>query len=103
MGLVIVVPKIANLRNHQGADKMQAHEGLLASSSLGPSIPDTAEQGLGPGSGLQLGFLKAGVGDFQKGWNNSKMGLSTTGMGSVVFLIWDYLPRTLRTFCSFSP
>ena len=36
---------------------MQAHEGLLASSSLGPSIPDTAEQGLGPRSGLQLGFL----------------------------------------------
>ena len=30
------------------------------------------------------------------------MGLSTTGVGSVVFLIWDYLPRTLRTFCSFS-
>ena len=36
---------------------MQAHEGLLASSSLGPSTPDTAGQGLGPGSGLQLGFL----------------------------------------------
>ena len=27
---------------------MQAHEGLLTSSSLDPSIPDTAEQGLGP-------------------------------------------------------
>ena len=27
---------------------MEAHEGLLASSSLGPSIPDTAEQGFGP-------------------------------------------------------
>ena len=28
---------------------MQTHEGLFTSSSLGPSIPDTAEQGLGPG------------------------------------------------------
>ena len=27
---------------------MQTHEGLFTSSSLGPSIPDTAEQGLGP-------------------------------------------------------
>ena len=35
---------------------MQVHEGLLASSSLGPSTPDTAEQGLGPRGGLQLGF-----------------------------------------------
>ena len=35
---------------------MQVHEGLLASLSLGPSIPDTAEQRLGPRDGLQLGF-----------------------------------------------
>ena len=35
---------------------MQVHEGLLASSSLGPSVPDTAEQGLGPRGGLQLGL-----------------------------------------------
>ena len=36
---------------------MQAQEGLLANSSLGPSIPLTAEQGLGPQGGLQLGFM----------------------------------------------
>ena len=35
---------------------MQAHEGLLASSSFGPSIPVTAEQGLGPWGGLQVDF-----------------------------------------------
>ena len=35
---------------------MQVHEGLLTNSSLGPSIPDTGEQGPGPGGGLQLGF-----------------------------------------------
>ena len=34
--------------------------------------------------------------------SHPNMGLSTTGVGSVVFLIWDSLPRTLRTFCSFS-
>ena len=27
---------------------VQTHEGLFTSSSLGPSAPDTAEQGLGP-------------------------------------------------------
>ena len=36
---------------------MQVHERLLASSSLGPSVLDTVEQGLEPRSGLQLGFL----------------------------------------------
>ncbi|CAD7675109.1 unnamed protein product [Nyctereutes procyonoides] len=36
---------------------MQVHEGLLTSSSLGPSIPDTAEQGLGPQGGFQLSFM----------------------------------------------
>ena len=39
---------------------MQSHEGLLGSLSLGPSIPDTAEQGLGPRGGFQLSF---------KGWS----------------------------------
>ena len=61
---------------------MQAHEGLLASSSLGPSIPDTAEQGLGPRSGLQLGFFigwsrgfSEGVEEFLKFCLHSDMGL----------------------------
>ena len=61
---------------------MQAHEGLLASSSLGPSVPATAEQGLGPRSGLQLGFLWAGLGDFQKGWRDFS--------NSVCILIWGF-------------
>ena len=49
---------------------MQTHEGLLASSSLGPSIPNTAEQGLGPQDVLQLGFYglsRGKVGFFSKG------------------------------------
>ena len=43
-----VVPKIANMRNLQEPIPMQTHEGLFTSSILYPSIPDTAEQGLGP-------------------------------------------------------
>ena len=77
---------------------MQAHEGFLASSSLGPSIPDTAEQGLGPRSGLQLGFLWACLGDFSEGVEeflkfclHSDMGLSRA-LSSVLILIWDFLP-----------
>ena len=38
----------ANPRNHQGADTDASHQGLLASWSVGPSVPDAAEQGLGP-------------------------------------------------------
>ena len=61
---------------------MQAHEGLFTSSSLGPSIPDTVEPGLGPRSGLQLGFLWAGLWDFQKGWRNFSNSFYT--------LIWGF-------------
>ena len=43
-----VVPKIANPRNHGGADTDETSEGLFTSWSLGPSAPDTLEQGLGP-------------------------------------------------------
>ena len=65
---------------------MQRHEGLFTSSSLGPSIPDTAEQGLGPRGGVLL--LRACLRDLQKqgwggvgGWNFSS---------SVYILIWGF-------------
>ena len=94
---------------------MQAPEGLLASSSLGLSATDTAEQGLGPQGGLQLAFLQAGLGDFSEGveeflkfclhsdvefkgvefCSHSNMGLSTMVVGSVVLLIWDSLPGAI--------
>ena len=60
---------------------MQTHVGLFTSSSLGPSIPDTAEQGLGPRGGFQLSF---------KGWSRGP----PEGMGnfssSVYILIWGF-------------
>ena len=93
---------------------MPAHEGLLASSSLGPSIPDTAEQGLGPRGGFQLSFKgwsrgpPEGVEEFLKFCLHSDMGLSSAlssvlilvwmglsapGLGSVLILIWGFLGR----------
>ena len=46
---------------------MQAHEGLLASLSLGPSILHTAEQGLRPRSGLQPRFFMGWSRGFSEG------------------------------------
>ena len=101
---------------------MQTHEGLFTCSSLGPSIPDTAEQALGSWNWVTAGFFIGWSRGFSEGVEEflrfclhsdmglsralssvlSNMGLSIMGVGSVVFLIWDYLLRTLRTFCSFS-
>ena len=63
---------------------MQTQEGLFTSSSLGPSIPDTAEQGLGPRGGFQLSFMgwsrgpPEGVAEFLKLCSHSDMELSAT-------------------------
>ena len=54
---LLLCPRLLIRETTKEPTPMQAHEGLLASSSLGPSIPNTAEQGLGPRSGLQLVFL----------------------------------------------
>ena len=55
--LLLLCPRLRIQETTKEPTPMQAHEGLLASSSLGPSIPNTAEQALGPWGGLQLGFL----------------------------------------------
>ena len=75
---------------------MQAHEGLLANSSLGPSVPDTAEQGLGPQGGFQLSFKgwsrgpPGGREEFLKFCLYSDMGLSRA-LSSVLILIGGFL------------
>ena len=51
-----IVPKIANPRNHQGADTDANTRGFIYKLSLGPSIPDIVEQGLGPRGAFQLSF-----------------------------------------------
>ena len=61
------VPKILNPRNHQGADTDETPEGLFTSWSLGPSAPDTLEQGLGPRTKGRGSFIGAsGPWDTQK-------------------------------------
>ena len=76
---------------------MQTHEVLLASSSLGPSIPDRAEQGLGPEVGYSWVFMgwsrrfSEGMEEFLKFCLHSDMGLSRA-LSSVLILIWDFLP-----------
>ena len=131
------MPKIANPRNHQGADTDARTRGFICKLKLGSKYTQhsgagtwtpkwvTARFSIGWSRGFSEGmeeFLKFCL-HFDMGlsralssvliligascpWlglcSHSKMGLSATGVGSVVFLIWDYLPRTLRTFCSFS-
>ena len=76
---------------------MQTHEGLLTSSSLGPSIPDTAEQGLGPRGGFQLSFMgwsrgpPEGVEEFLKFCLHSDMGVLST-LSFVLILIGASCP-----------
>ena len=62
---------------------MQTHEGLFTSSSLGPSVPDAAEQGLGPRGGFQLSF---------KGWSREppEVGGGGNFSSSVYILIWGF-------------
>ena len=77
---------------------MQTHKGLFTSSSLGPSVPDTAEQGLGPRGGFQLSFkgwsrgTSEGVEEFLKFCLHSDMGTSRA-LSSVLILIWGFLGR----------
>ena len=61
---------------------MQVQEGLLTSSSLGPSIPDTEEQGLGPRGGFQLSFMGCSRGPLEGGERNFS--------SSVYILIWGF-------------
>ena len=75
---------------------MQTHDGLLTSSNLGPSVPDTAEQGLGPQGRFQLSFKgwsrgpPEGLEQFLKFCSHSDMGLSRA-LSSVLILIWGFL------------
>ena len=82
---------------------MQTHEGLFTSLSLGPSIPDTAEQGLGPRGGFQLSFKgwsrgpPEGVEEFLKFCSHSDMGL-LRALSSVLILLWGFLPLAWALF-----
>ena len=82
---------------------MQTHEGLFTSLSLGPSIPDTGEQGLGPRGGFQLSFkdwsrgTPEGGEQFHKFCLHSDMGLSRA-LSSVLILIGGFLTLAWALF-----
>ena len=114
-----VVPKIANPRNHQGADTDASVQGFISKLELGSKYTRHSGAGTWTLKWVTAGFFivwsrgfSEGVEEFLKFClhsdmglkglelcSHSNMGLSATGLGSVVFLIWDSLPRT---FCSFS-
>ena len=56
----VLCPRLRIPETTEKPTLMQTHEGLFISSSLCPSIPNTAEQGLGPRGGFYLSF---------KGWS----------------------------------
>ncbi|XP_077756318.1 uncharacterized protein LOC144315518 [Canis aureus] len=55
MGQLMLCPRLRIRETTKEPTQMQTHEGLFTSSSLGPSVPDTAEQGLGPQGHLKMG------------------------------------------------
>ena len=72
-----VVPKIANPRNHRGADTDANTQGFISKLELGSKTQRSRD--LDPEVGFSL-VLRAGLGDLQKGWSNSS--------SSVYILIW---------------
>ena len=100
------MPKIANPGNDQGANRHAGARGFIYKLQLGSKYTRHREQGLGPRSGLQLGFFMGwsrgfseGVEEFLKFCLHSDMGLSRA-LSSVLILIWDFLPWL--GLCSYS-
>ena len=60
----VLCPRLRIRETTEEPTLMQTHECLFTSSSLGPSVPNTAEQGLGPRGGFQLSF---------KGWSRGPL------------------------------
>ena len=62
-----IVPKIANPRNHQGANTNASTRGFIRKLEFGPKYPRHGGAGAWTPRGVPAGFLWAGLGDFQKG------------------------------------
>ena len=89
--LDLVMPKIANLRNHQGAATDANAQGFINKLEPGSKYTNTVEQGLGPRGGwVTAGILWAGLGDFQKRWRNFFIPIWGKGWGS--FLRSVFIP-----------
>ena len=98
---LLLCPRLRIQETTKEPTLMQTHEGLFTNSSLGPSIPDTAQhRGAGiwtPEVGSCL-VLWAGLGDLQEGSRNFSSSVYILIWGfqgqefSVLILIWGFLP-----------
>ena len=102
---ILLCPRLRIRETTEEPTPMQTHEGLFTSCSLGPSIPDTAEQGFGPRGGFQLSFKgwsrgpPEGVEQFLKFCLHFDMGPSRA-LSSVLILIGASCPRLGLCFYS---
>ena len=94
---VSVVPKIANPRNHQGANTDANTREFIYKLQLGSKCAPQGGAGTGTPGWVPAGVLWAGLGDFQKGQKNFFIPIWGKGWGSIlssVFIpIWDFLSR----------
>ena len=93
------VPKIANLKNHQGADTDASTRGFISKLELGAWVqvyPTQRSRDLDPEVGFSWVFMgwsrgpPEGVEEFLKFCLHSDMGLSRA-LSSVLILIWGFL------------
>ena len=92
----VLSPRLRIRETTEEPTLIQTHEGLFTSSSLGPSTPDTAEQGLGPRGGFHFSFMgwsrgpPEGREEFLKFCLHSEMWLSGA-WSFLLILIWGFL------------
>ena len=67
------VPKIANLRNHQGADTDASARGFIYKLEFGSKYTRHSGAKTWTPKWVTAGFLWAGLGDFQKGGGISQV------------------------------
>ena len=93
------MPKIANPRNHQGADTDASAQGFISKLELGSKCARHSRAGTWAPKWVTAGFFigwsrgfSEGVEEFLKFCLHSDMGLSRA-LSSVLILRWDFLPR----------
>ena len=93
------MPKIANPRNHQGADTNASARGFIYKLELGSKYTQHSGAGTWTPKWVTAGFFMGwsmgfseGVEEFLKFCLHFDVGLSKA-LSSVLILIWDLLPR----------
>ena len=101
---VAVVPKIANPRNHQGADTDASARGFISKPELGSKYTRYRGAVTWTSKWVTAGFFigwsrgfSEGVEEFLKFCLHSDMGLSRA-LSSILILIWGFLPLAWALF-----